>query len=331
MEASKDSPVESTGILHHLTFHIQEYLDPQPITWPAFLGWINLHLFSIQGITGLLLVLYYCPTVTEAYRSVQQITNTLHYGWLIRGIHIWAVHLLIISLLLHIFSILIHQRYHLNPKVTWVLGGLMMALIGLEGMTGFLLPWTQDSYWSTTFVTQIPSVIPLFGGFIKNLARGGSEITQLTLSRFFALHILIIPFLFVIFWRSHILAMKKPLIPRDLLSHSLAILALLAVLFSLSTLFPPRIYPRADPFNSIITVKPAWYFLASYETFQLLNSLPVGGFNIRAALGICLQCGLYLLFLFLPFILPSRKRGWSIILALSGAVIFLSLTWLGYS
>ena len=207
----------------------------------------------------------------------------------------------------------------------------MMAFIGLQGMTGYLLPWTQDSYWTTTFVTQMPSVIPFFGGFIKNLARGGTEITQLTLSRFFALHILVIPFLFIIFGRFHVSAMKKSLIPKDLLSHFLVILALLAVLFSLSTLFPPRIYPKADPFNTTLNVKPAWYFLASYEIFQLLNSLPMRGFNIRASLGICLQFGLYLLFLFFPFIFPSCRRRRSIILALSGALIFLSLTWLGSS
>ena len=310
----------------------REYLNTEPIKWSAYSGWINLYLFCIQGISGALLLLYYRPTIPQAYESIQQITNTLHYGWLIRGLHIWAMQLLIIFLLFHIIILFIDQSYRSAPKITWILGGGMMTLIGLSGATGNLLPWTQVSYWTTTFITQMSTVIPGFGRYLKFLARGGNEISQLTLSRFFAFHILIIPLLFLFFVGFHIFSVKKSLIPRDLLFHVLILLILSAALFSLSTFFPPRIYPKADPFNTVINIKPEWYFLGSYETFQLFNGFRLAGSRVGTILAFFFQFGIYLLFLLFPFFAPSilRDRRLNITLAISGTLILLTLTLLGY-
>ena len=291
-----------------------------------------MYLFCIQGITGALLLLYYRPTIAEAYESVQQITNTLHYGWLIRGVHIWSVHLLIIFLLLHIIILFINRSYQSAPRVTWILGGSMMTMIGLSGATGHLLPWTQTSYWTTTFITQMSTAIPFFGKYIKFLVRGGNEISQLTLSRFFAFHILIIPILFILFMGFHVFSVKQYLIPRDLLSHVLIILILSAALFSLSTFFAPHIYPKADPLKTVINSKPEWYFLGSYETFQIFNNFRFAGPRLGTILAFFFQLGLYLLFLLFPFLAPSflRNRRLNFSLAISGTLIFLTLTLLGY-
>jgi len=121
-------PEESSDALN-LTLKFQECLEPGPIRWSSCPGWIILYLFCIEGISGTLMLLYYCPTISDAYRSIQQITNILDYGWLIRGIHIWGVHLLIIALVFHLTQKLISQSYRTASRFTWVLGILMMALI----------------------------------------------------------------------------------------------------------------------------------------------------------------------------------------------------------
>lgn len=337
---------------------VREYLKPEPIRWSANTGWIILYLFVLEGITGTLLLLYYRPTVSEAYESIQQITNTLHYGWLIRGIHIWGTHLLVIALLFHLTQKLIGKQAGLNQaglsqaglnqadlrqpglnrlpprsyrEFAWISGILMIALVGIFGATGYLLSWTQISYWSTTFVTQLITALPCIGEPLKILARGGADISQITFSRFFALHILIIPLLFTFLAGIHIFFARESLIPRDLLFQILILLVLIAALFSLSTFFPPRLYPKADPFKTFLNVKPEWYFLASYETFHLLCKIPMKGYN-SVALGILLHLGVFLLFLLLPFLTPSsykKRRVMGLTLTTLSLVVFLILTILG--
>ena len=311
---------------------IKNYLSPEPIKWSNYPGWISLYLIFIQFFTGLLLLLYYRPTISEAYESVQQITEILSFGWLIRGIHIWAVHLLILFLLIHIIQKFITHSYFSASKITWVLGCGMLVLIGFWGATGQLLTWTQNSYWTTTFVTQIPTAFPFLGNFIKILTRGGNEITQFTLSRFYALHIFIIPLIFLFCWGFHVFSAKHTLLPQDLLSHVLALLILLAMLFSFTTFSPPCLLEKANPFKTLLNIKPAWYFLASYETFEFFQNIFFSGSQVGYFLGYLFQFGIYFLFLLIPFLAPSflRNRKWTYSLAASGIILFFALTFLGY-
>lgn len=313
---------------------VREYLEPRPIQWSSCAGWIIFYLFCLEGISGTLLLLYYCPTVADAHRSIQQITNIIHYGWLIRGIHIWGVHLLVISLLLHLTQKFISQSHRRISRFTWGLGILMMVLVGIFGATGYLLSWTQASYWATTFITQLSTAIPLIGEPIKILVRGGNDISQITLSRFFALHILIIPLLFSFLARFHIVSVNRSLIPRDLLFQVMVLLIIISILFSLSTFFSPHIYPKADPFNSVLNIKPEWYFLASYEIFQLLRNIHPERQSVSIILGIFFHLGIFALVLLLPFFTSSpgkRKQVKFPALALLtiGLLIFLTFTILG--
>jgi len=332
-EGSRTVPKEGTGTLS-LMLKVREYLEPKPIQCSSCAGWIIFYLFCLEGISGTLLLLYYCPTVSEAYRSIQHITNTIHYGWLIRGIHIWGAHLLVISLMLHLTQKFIIQSHRRISRFTWALGILMMVLVGIFGATGYLLSWTQASYWATTFITQLSTAIPLIGEPIKILIRGGSDISQITLSRFFALHILIIPFFFSSLAGLHIVCATRSLIPRDLLFQVMVLLIIISILFSLSTFFPPHIYPKADPFNSILDIKPEWYFLASYEIFQLLRNIQPGRQSVSIILGILFHLGGFALVLLVPFftsLLEKRKQIKFPALALLtiGLLIFLTFTILG--
>ncbi|MEW6379458.1 MAG: cytochrome b N-terminal domain-containing protein [bacterium] len=324
---------EGTGALSPIP-KLQEYLEPGPVRWSSCSGWIIFYLFCLEGLSGILLLLYYRPTVSEAYESVQQITNILHYGWLVRGVHIWGIHLLVIFLMLHLAQKIITQSYGAALKLTWVLGILLMVLVGIIGATGHLLPWTQGSYWATTFLTQLSTAIPVIGESVKILIRGGSEVSQMTLSRFFALHILIAPFLFTLLAGLHIFSARRSLIPKDLLLQVLMLLVLTAMVFSLSTFSPPRISTKADPLNSILNIKPEWYFMASYETFQLLRIMHPEKQAVSVILGIVLHLGVLLLLLLFPWFAPSQdKAPWlkSLACALTtfGLLIFLTLTLLG--
>lgn len=312
---------------------LEEYLTPEPIKGSVFPGWINLYLFAIQGMSGLLLLFYYRPTVSEAYESVLQITHLFNYGWLVRGVHFWAAHLLFVFALIHIILILITRGYYLIPKITWVLGASLLPVIGLMAATGHLLPWTQTSYWSTTFITQIPTAIPFLGEAIKILSRGGEEISQLTLSRFFVFHIFILPILFLGLARFHIISVKKSLLPKDLLSHLLVILILIGLLFTLSTVIPFKASLRADPLKTSLEIKPAWYFLASYEIFHLIDTLPFPWPMIRTILALFMQAFVYFAFLLLPFFIGpafGQKSYWNIMVTISGVSLFFLLTFLGY-
>jgi|GEM_PF-1706486 len=313
---------------------LRQCLKPEPVRWSSCSGWIIFHLFWIEGISGILLLLYYRPTVSEAYESIQQITNNLHYGWLIRGVHMWGIHLLILSLLLHFWQQLA-QIYRLAWKSTWILGIILMILIGVIGTSGHLLPWTQGSYWATTFLTQLSAAVPLVGEPIKILIRGGNEVSQMTLSRFFALHILIAPLLFIFLALGHIFSARRSLIPADLLLHVLIVIILTGILFSLATLYPARMAQKADPLNSILNIKPEWYFMASYEVFQLLRKISPERQNVSIIFGIMLHIGIFLLLGLLPFFVPSQQgentwiRPLTIALTAAGLLIFLALTLLG--
>ncbi|MEW5802015.1 MAG: cytochrome b N-terminal domain-containing protein [bacterium] len=333
-EGSEPAILEGSGPFS-LMPKVYEYVEPKPVQWSCCPGWIIFYLFCIEGISGALLLLYYCPTISEAYRSIQQITNILHYGWLIRGVHIWGVHLLVIAVVLHLAQKFISQGHRQVKRFPWIIGIVMMVLLSLFGATGHLLSWTQGSYWATTFITQLFAAIPLVGEPIKILIRGGNEISQITLSRFFALHILIAPIIFISLSRFHIVSANKSLIPSDLLFHVQILLVLIAVLFSLSTFFPPYIYPKADPFNSLLHIKPEWYFLASYETFLLLRKIHPNGQSLSVVLGILLHLGVLISLMVLPFFSSSatgekqQRKFPALILCILGLLILLTLTLLG--
>lgn len=163
------------------------------LNWTYYFGGATLFFFQVQVISGVLLLIYYRPTIEEAYASVMNITNNIPFGWLVRGFHAWGANLMIITLLLHM-SRVFYQGSYKNPReLNWVVGVGLLSFALVFSFTGYLLPWTQLSYWATVVGTEIPAAIPYIGPYLKAYIRGGEEITQYTLSRFFALHVVIIP------------------------------------------------------------------------------------------------------------------------------------------
>ncbi len=175
----------------------------------ACLGGISLVLIILQFATGILLLLYYRPTTAEAYQSIIEITNQVPFGWLIRGLHYWGANLLIGAVILHMIRIFFTGAYKSPREFTWVSGVVLFIITLLLGFSGFLLPWNQLSYWTTTVATDGMSAIPLIGETLKFFVRGGLEVGQLGLTRFFASHVVILPGILMIFLAIHFLMVRR--------------------------------------------------------------------------------------------------------------------------
>jgi len=158
-----------------------------------FLGGITLFLFGIQAATGILLSLYYRPTPEAAYDSILFIMNNVYFGWLIRSIHSWGANLMIIFCILHLLRVFFQGAYKAPRELTWMVGVVLLLLTLGFGFTGYLLPWDQRAFWATTVGSEIAGAVPLVGGFLLRLVRAGTEISTLTLSRFFGTHVLVLP------------------------------------------------------------------------------------------------------------------------------------------
>ncbi len=163
------------------------------VNWWFTLGSSSLFLFVMQGITGIFLTMYYVPDPQKAYDSIEYIMNGLAFGWLIRGIHHWGATLMVVVVFLHMLRTFFYGAYKYPREMTWVTGVLLLLLTLGMGFTGYLLPWNQRAYWATTVGTAIAGSVPFVGDFILKVMRGGSNLSALTLTRFFSAHIWMLP------------------------------------------------------------------------------------------------------------------------------------------
>ncbi len=169
-----------------------------------YLGGITLFFFIVQVTTGILLVLYYRPTPDAAYESVLFIMNGVRFGWLIRSLHAWSANLMIIACILHMLRVYIQGAYKAPRELTWMAGVILLLLTLGFGFTGYLLPWDQRAYWATTVGSESFGAAPLIGPYLLRFLRGGTEVTALTLSRFFGVHILVLPATLALFLLVHL-------------------------------------------------------------------------------------------------------------------------------
>jgi quinol-cytochrome oxidoreductase complex cytochrome b subunit len=161
--------------------------------WFYTFGSASLILAMLQGITGMLLTLYYVPTPDHAYDSIQYIMNEVAFGWLIRGIHHWGATLLVVLVFLHMLKSYFVGAYKYPREITWLTGGVLLLVVLVMGFSGYLLPWNQRSYWATAVGTSVAGAVPLIGPLLERILRGGSEIGAVTLARFYGLHIWWVP------------------------------------------------------------------------------------------------------------------------------------------
>ncbi|KRT75056.1 MAG: cytochrome bc complex cytochrome b subunit [Candidatus Rokubacteria bacterium CSP1-6] len=318
-----------------------------------YLGGMTLFLFMIQVATGILLLFYYRPSAEEAYESVQFLMAEVEFGWLIRSIHSWASNLMIFTLFIHLFSVLLLKAYRPPREVTWLSGiGLLGVGMGF-GFTGYLLPWNELAYFATKVGTEITGVVPLVGPFLGRLLRGGDEVTGATLTRFYGIHVAVLPLLTTLILGLHLFLVQKHgmsvppgveraggarrtmhFLPNFLLRDLVGWLSALAILAALAAYYPTELGQKADPFAPApIGIKPEWYFMFMFKTLKYLPSYILGiEGEIVGVVGFGMG-GLVLLLI--PFLdrrtargEPSRLFTW---IGIAIILYMIALTYLGYT
>lgn len=253
-----------------------------------YFGGITLFLFGVQMLTGILLLFYYRPTVAEGFESVKFIMTRVEFGWLIRSVHSWSANLMIFMAFVHMFSVVFTHAYRAPRELTWGSGIALLALLMTFGFSGYLLPWNQIAYFATKVGTDVAASTPLIGEMLGRILRGGEDVGAATLTRFFALHVMVLPLATVGLIVFHILLVQKngmstppkldgntvkrmPFFPNFFLRELMVWYGTLAVLGALAAIFPWELGEKADPFSSAPAgIRPEWYFLAEFYTLKLI-------------------------------------------------------------
>ena len=184
--------------------------------WWYCLGGITLTLFLVQGLTGIMLAFYYKPTPEEAFASIQYIENHVYFGAAVRNIHHWAANAMIVMCVAHMARVFIMGAYGRPRELNWVSGVFLLLLTLLFGFTGYLLPWDQRAFWATTVGSEIVGAIPIIGDLALLFLRVGWDVAALTLSRFYALHVIVTPLATVLLMVGHFLMVRRQGIARPL-------------------------------------------------------------------------------------------------------------------
>jgi ubiquinol-cytochrome c reductase cytochrome b subunit len=315
------------GLDELIRTQLTEYMVPRNINIFYTLGFVALAAFISQIITGFFLLIYYVPQSEYAFRSVQDIMNKVPYGWLFRQMHAVGSNLMVTVVLFHMLSVFFMGSYKKPREMTWVAGSLLLLTTLSFCLSGYLLPWSQLSYWATTIVTTIPTAFPYMGEFITRMLRGGESVSGITLNRFFALHMTLLPLLLLSIIGIHLFLIRRigissppfgksgeekrpwtgfrheshggghPFYPYFVQKELFVVSVYFAVMFFIISFMPTLFLPEdantpADPFKTPAHIKPEWYFLAPY---QMLKIVP------NKLLGISVQIVLMTLFILWPF------------------------------
>jgi cytochrome b6 len=302
-----------------------------------YLGGVTIFFFLVQIATGILLLFYYQAGEATSWESLRYIVTRVPFGWLVRSVHCWSAHLMVVSLLVHMWSVFFLSAYRKPRELTWLTGIALFAVTLGFGFSGYLLPWNELAFFATAVGTDSVKAVPLVGDWLLRVLRGGEEVSIRTLYRCFALHVAILPLATFAVLGVHLVLVQKqgmapplaepgapprprrslPFFPnfalRDLLLWILAVnlLALLAVLLPHGPGIPGlewEVGVKADPLKPAYPgIRPEWYFLWVY---QLLKEFPphlVGLEGPEACLAlVTLVLGLWA---FVPFLDRGAARG----------------------
>jgi menaquinol-cytochrome c reductase cytochrome b subunit len=182
---------------------------PRGNNWFYTLGSATLFAFLSQAVTGVFLAMYYDPSVTNAYESTRHITNEVFLGEFVRGMHKWGSTMMMVLIFLHMARTFFFGAYKYPRELTWIIGVVLLVLTMLMSLTGYLLPFDQRSYWATVVAVNINGTGPLAGPFLADFLRGGAEFNATTLSRFYAIHMLLTPGAIIALIGAHLYLVTK--------------------------------------------------------------------------------------------------------------------------
>lgn len=283
-----------------------EHPVPKRSNFLDYLGFATLFVFINQAITGILLAMVYKPSAAEAYTSIKALQSTA-VGTYVRSLHSWGANFMVVLVILHMLRVFYEGAYKRPRELTWIMGGIL--LIGTVGLafTGYLLPWDQEGYWATTVGTTMARYVPGIGDFLVRVLRNGTQVTGATLTRFYSVHMLILPALILIAFGLHfffvlrqgmastdelseakrrgedITAQSRPFWPDVAWRMILVVLVVGIGLWVAAALAPKGLGAAADALNKDHYIpEPAWYF---YGIYQLLKYFP-GKLDVVAMVGI---------------------------------------------
>lgn len=200
---------ERFTIKEELEKNTTKKMVPPHINWLYCLGGLSFTTFIIQVITGVFLMMYYRPTPELAFSSVEFIVKEVPYGWLIQRVHAIGANTMIVLVMAHMVRVLFYNAYQKPRELHWISGMFLFGLTMIVSFTGYLLPWTQLSYWGATVGTNMPSAMPVIGHWLVRMARGSEHVSGATLTRFFAMHVVALPALLAAFAGWHFVMIRR--------------------------------------------------------------------------------------------------------------------------
>jgi ubiquinol-cytochrome c reductase cytochrome b subunit len=282
------------------------------------IGSAILIVFSLQAVSGIMQLFFYVPTTDHAYNSLSYLRTRVPFGWLIHGVHYWGAQLMIILVLLHMARVFLWGAYKKPRELTWLAGlTLFLTVMGFS-FTGGPLHWDQRGYWVGEVSTSIAGTVPLMGGLMKQLVRGGEEMGQLALSRLFVIHVAVLPGALIALFGIHIVAMRRfgtagPWIeekrepkglfwPDQVFKDTVAATTVVFIIILLVVFLPPKYSGMADPLDISYIPKPEWNFLFLYESLKYFEGPlePVGTVGVPTVL--------ILILVLLPFVDRNPER-----------------------
>lgn len=263
---------------------------PGNITLLHYLGGLTLLMLGVEIATGILLMVYYRPSASAAYTSIGIISDEIHLGWLIRGLHHWGADALILLALAHMVRVYFSHAYENPRQLCWLSGTLALAAIVAFDLTGTLLPWDQAAYWATESVRQVVERIPYLGRVVVAFYWGGSEGGEEALLRFFAFHIGLLPWAALLLILVHLRVVWRvgikdpgadagaapvepvPFFPDFVLNLLMLFLLISGVVFTLAVVDPPGMSGHPNLLEPPTESAPRWYLLPVREMLGRFSS-----------------------------------------------------------
>ncbi|SCZ50524.1 ubiquinol-cytochrome c reductase cytochrome b subunit [Thiohalomonas denitrificans] len=339
--------------------HLSEYYAPKNFNFWYFFGSLALLVLVIQIVTGIFLTMSYKPDATLAFSSVEYIMRDVNWGWLIRYIHSTGASAFFVVVYLHMFRGLIYGSYKQPRELLWIFGMLIYLALMAEAFFGYLLPWGQMSYWGAQVIVSLFGAIPIVGDELSLWIRGDFVISDVTLNRFFAFHVIAVPLVLVALVAAHILALHEvgsnnpdgveikknkdengipkdgiPFHPYYTVKDIVGVVVFL-MFFSIVVFFMPEMggyflehanFEPADPLKTPLHIAPVWYFTPFYAILRAIPDKFLGVVTMGAAV---------VILFFLPWldrnpVKSIRYRGWQFKAMLTLFVIaFVVLGYLG--
>jgi ubiquinol-cytochrome c reductase cytochrome b subunit len=313
---------------------------PASAGWHQIIGSMAVFFFVIQVVTGALLAFNYAPTPGEAYNSVKYIMTELTGGPLIRGLHHWGASMMLIIVVLHMVQVFIYGAYKKPREATWMVGVTLLLITLVFGLSGYLLPWDNRAYFGTVVTTHIASQAPILGPYLlRLLGSQGDSVGNVTFSRFYALHTVLLPPLTIILIGIHIYlvrkhgvaaapgdtAPKRKFFPEQVFKDTVGIAIAFIILFVMAIVAKVPLERLADPTDTAYIPRPEWYFLFLFQILKFFKG------PMETFVSVVLP-GLAVLALFLvPFIdrgpmIRLGKRTFAISLVVLAAIAWTGLT-----